>query len=127
MSELEARIRAAYAAYDLNDRASILDLFDPEIEIRQTPLLPWGGRFRGLEEAAEFYRRLAQHVDSRVEPQQVFEAGDTVVVTGRVRGTARATGSEFDIPVVHLWTFRDGRVVGFQPHVDTPAMLQALG
>jgi ketosteroid isomerase-like protein len=127
MSDLEGRVRAAYAAYDLRDRESILDLFDPEIEIHQTPLLPWGGRYRGLEEAAEFYRRLAQHVDSRVEPHEVFHAGDTVVVTGRVRGTARVTGSEFDIPIVHLWTFREGRVVGFHPFIDTPAMLRALG
>ena len=49
-----------------------------------------------------------------------------VVQTGRTRGTVRANGASFDIPEVHVWELRDGKVVRYQVYIDTPAMLDAL-
>jgi ketosteroid isomerase-like protein len=37
-----------------------------------------------------------------------------------------ANGAPFDIPEVHVWELRDGKVVGFRAYIDTPAMLEAL-
>ena len=39
----------------------------------------------------------------------------------------RANGASFDIPEVHVWELRDGKVVRYQVYIDTPAMLDALG
>ena len=37
-----------------------------------------------------------------------------------------ANGAPFDVQEMHLLTVRDGRVVRFEAHIDTPAMLEAL-
>ena len=58
--------------------------------------------------------------------QTVYAAGDTVVQIGRTAGTVNATGASFDVQEVHLLTVRDGKVVRFEAHIDTPAMLEAL-
>lgn len=39
----------------------------------------------------------------------------------------RANGASFDIPEVHVWELRDGKVVRYHVYIDTPAMLEALG
>ena len=59
--------------------------------------------------------------------EAVFAADGEVIQCGRTRGTTRATATTFDIPEVHRWTVRDGRVVAAHFAIDTAAMLEALG
>jgi uncharacterized protein len=73
-----------------------------------------------------FFLTLVEHVESRVTIESLFAAGDHVVQTGRTRGTVKANGANFDIPEAHVWELRDGKVVRYQVHIDTPAMLEAL-
>ena len=62
-----------------------------------------------------------------VTTDALFAADGEVIQFGRTRGTVRATGTAFDIPEVHRWTVRDGKVVAAHFAIDTPAMLEALG
>jgi ketosteroid isomerase-like protein len=48
------------------------------------------------------------------------------VVIGRSRGRAKRTGQEFDVPIVHIWTLREGKAVRGQVHMDTARMVRAL-
>ena len=49
-----------------------------------------------------------------------------VIQCGRSKGTVRANGRAFDIPEVHIWTLKDGKVVAAHFAIDAPAMLAAL-
>ncbi len=120
-------IRNAYAAYARGDAAEVFRLLDPEVEIRQTELLPWGGTHRGHEGARRFFQSLAEHVEALPEPSEFVGAGDAVAVTGRLRGRVSTTGKSFDIAIVHVWRLRGGRVTSFEAYIDTPTMLSALG
>src|SRR4051794_18669469 len=40
-------VRQAYASYDSGEFARVYQLLSPEIEIRQTTELPWGGIYKG--------------------------------------------------------------------------------
>ena len=73
-----------------------------------------------------FFLTLVEHIESQVTTEALFAAGDHVVQTGRTRGTVRANGASFDVPEVHVWELRDGRIVRYQSYIDTPAMLAAL-
>jgi SnoaL-like domain len=73
-----------------------------------------------------FFLTLVEHIESEVTTESLFAAGDHVVQTGRTRGTVRANGASFDIPEVHVWELRDGKIVQYQSYIDTPAMLEAL-
>ncbi|HEX8393684.1 MAG TPA: nuclear transport factor 2 family protein [Longimicrobium sp.] len=129
LADGEAAIALVRALYDAFGRGDVLDVFSTltqDVVIEQTPDLPWGGSYHGLDEAREFFLRLMQHVDSRVEVQEVFAAGTRVVVMARTRGMARATGTAFDIRAVHVFEVRRGKVSRFETYVDTPAMQAVL-
>ncbi len=120
-------VRRMYDAFAATDLETILAVTDPDIEIVQTPLLPWGGEFHGQEGLGEFFGKLTGAISSRVTIHSVFAAGDQVVQVGRTAGTVNATGVEFDVDEVHVLTLRKSRVVRFAATIDTPAMLAALG
>lgn len=127
MSEANVElVRRGYEAYARGDFAAVFALLDSEVEIYQTSLLPWGGTYRGHEEARAFFRKLNELTEGRPEPTEFISAGDDVVATGRLRGRVRANGSEYDLAIVHLWTVREGLVKRFAAYIETPGMLSAL-
>jgi ketosteroid isomerase-like protein len=120
-------IQQVYAAFEAGDGVRVLELCDPECTVTQDAALPWGGRYQGLDGVATFALALGSATESKVEVGALFEAGDRVVQYGRTRGTALATGFEFDIPEVHIWTLRDGKIVAAEFYIESSAMLVALG
>jgi uncharacterized protein len=115
-----------YDAYKRKDLEAILGLLETEIEIYQTTAVPWGGRYRGREGTQQFLGRLMAHVDSVVEIEELFDAGERVVEIGRSLGWVKGTNRKFDVREVHVWELRDGKIASLQSHLDTPAMLAAL-
>ena len=122
-----ATVRRVYDAMKGRDASAMQELFAGDIEVRQSPELPWGGDYEGHDGAFTFFLTLVEHIDSQVTTESMFAAGDHVVQTGRTRGTVRANGASFDVREVHVWELRDGKVVAFHAYIDTPAMLEALG
>lgn len=119
-------VRAIYAAYARRDVTTLFAAFSPEIEVHQSELLPWGGRYQRLSGARSFFARLIDHIESQMEPLQFVPAGEQVVVVGRTRGSVRANGAVFDVAAVHVWTLHAGKATRFEAYIDTPAMLAAL-
>lgn len=119
-------VRDVYAAFVRRDLPAVLAALTPDVLIRQASSLPWGGEYRGHEGARQFFARLLAAIDSAVSVDHIFAAGDHAVALGRTRGTVRATGAAFDVPVAHVRHVPDGRIARFEPYIDTPAMLAAL-
>lgn len=44
---------------------------------------------------------------------------DMVLATLRYKGTVKNTGKKLNAQAAHLWTLKDGKIVGFQQYVDT--------
>jgi ketosteroid isomerase-like protein len=121
-----ATIRRLYDALEARDASVIQEVFAPDATIWQSPELPWGGDYEGHDGVFSFFLTLVEHIESEVTTESLFAAGDHVVQTGRTRGNVRANGASFDIPEVHVWELRDGKIVRYQSYIDTPAMLEAL-
>jgi ketosteroid isomerase-like protein len=119
-------VRKAYEAFGQGDLPTVFDLLDPEVVFYQSELLPWGGRREGHEGMRSFLEDLTSATESQVKPDEFVEAGDHVVAVGRTRGRVRATGEEFDVRAVHVWTLKEGKVVRFEAYIDTPKMRDAL-
>jgi uncharacterized protein len=119
-------VRRVYEAMKSRDASAMQELFAEDIKIRQSPELPWGGEYDGIDGAFTFFLTLVEHIDSQVTTESLFAAGDHVVQTGRTRGTVVANGASFDVAEVHVWEVRGGKIVGFQAYIDTPAILDAL-
>jgi ketosteroid isomerase-like protein len=120
-------VRRAYQAFGQNDLPTIFELLDPEVVFYQTELLPWGGRREGHEGMRSFLEDLARNVEAQVELDEYIVAGESVVAVGRTHGRVRNTGEKFEARAVHVWTLREGRVVGFEAYIDTPKMREVLG
>lgn len=116
-----------YDAFARRDATAVLERLHPDVEIRQSELVPWGGHYRGHEGAREFFGRVLGAIDSTVTIERFIDAGDHVAAVGRTRGHIRASGAAFDAAVVHVWTERDGRLARLEVYIDVPAMQAALG
>jgi ketosteroid isomerase-like protein len=120
-------VRSGYEAQRRRDMARIFELLSPDIEIRQTADLPWGGEYDGIAGAKQFFASLGEHIESLVDVEEYFEAGsDKVIAIGRTRGRARKNWAAFDIRAVHVWTIKDGKAVRFEAYINTPEMLRIL-
>jgi ketosteroid isomerase-like protein len=120
-------VRSVYQALAERDFDRLMALVDDAVVITQDPALPWGGRYEGHAGFGQFALTLTSAIESAVTAEALFTADGDVIQCGRTHGTVRATGTPFDVPEVHRWTIRDGRVVAAHFAIDTAAMLDALG
>ena len=121
------KVEELYSAYQERDVRSMLLLLANDIELVHSAELPWGGIYRGHDGVRQLLNMIAEHLDSRVLIERLIDAGDKVVAVGRTVGKTRATQLEFDVPIVHVWTFHDGLATRFESYIDNPTMLAVLG
>jgi len=121
-----AIIQQVYEAFERQDLEALLNLIDPDCIVRQDASLPWGGEFVGLEGVTNFAFLLIGTISSTLAIGELFEADGKVIQYGRTAGTVIANGNSFDIPEVHIWTLKNGKVIKAHFAIDTPAMIAAL-
>jgi ketosteroid isomerase-like protein len=119
-------LREAYEAFARQDVPTVMAAFDEDIEWDMPDSVPFGGTYHGHDGVGSFFSQLAEHWEElRVEPEEVIDAGDTIVVLIRLSG--RGAGGSIDSKSLHLWRMRDGRATAFREYPDTARVLQALG
>ena len=62
-----------------------------------------------------------------MEPEEIIEAGDRVVVPLRLGGRARFTGIPIEFSLVHVATFRNGKALRVDVYADKAEALKAVG
>lgn len=124
-SERIARVMAALMS---GDPARMEELIHPEIVLEQAASLPYGGiytGYAGLRELGE--RLLATWSDFRATTESVIgdPSGDHFVLIQRVSGRSRRSGRPFEISILELFSFREGRLAEIRPHYwDTNALIE---
>jgi len=120
-------IRSGYEAFARGDVETVLGLFDPAITWYTPDSVAFGGSYLGPAGVGGFFSKLPEnYAELHVVPTAFIDRGDTVAVLGRHQGRS-ATGVEFDIPFVHVWTLSNGKATTFTEHFDTVKMNAALG
>jgi ketosteroid isomerase-like protein len=94
-----------YLAYSKGYLEDVVAGFDRDIEIVDKPHKP----LRGLSRSRALVRKLRMLSAATLDPESCETQGDDVVVRGRYRGRRAGTMRRFDVPVTHVWTFREGR------------------
>lgn len=120
-------VRAVYTAYETRDVEGLLGLLDDEFEVYHSELLPWGGRYRGRDGMMEYIKGISTYVESGVVVEELFSAGDDVIMIGRSRGTVKSSGQPYEVRLVDVCRVREGKLRSLDIYTDTPAFLQALG
>jgi ketosteroid isomerase-like protein len=121
-------IQRIYSAYAQGDSQFILDRVTDDVDwINEGPdSIPYAGRFKGPKEVQRFFEALGTTVDNgRVTPEDWIVQGDKVVSTGRFTATVKATGRRIDVPIAHVFTVRNGKVVRWVGYADTARVAEA--
>ena len=90
--------------------------------------LPYGGVYCGGQAVAEnvFGPIMRDVPNFAVSPEEFIGSGDTLAVVVRYTGTGQATGKQLDLPVVHVWDVRDGKIARFRQFIDTAMFLEVV-
>jgi len=122
-------VAAMYEAFGRGDVPFILEQIAPEVEWIESDAqrLPARGTSRTPQEVLQnVFMQVPAHFERfELRPELWIEAGDDVVVTGRVVARTNS-GRDLDAPYAHVFSFRDGKVVRNDNFHDTALWLEAL-
>lgn len=116
-------IRGVYDDFAAGNVEGVLGRMSPDIVWNEAENFPYadGNPYVGPGAvAAGVFARCGSEWDGfAAVPEEVLDAGDTVVVLGRYLGTYKATGRPQNSQFAHVWRVTDGKAVGFQQITDT--------
>ena len=125
-----AVVRGAYDAFGRGDVPAVLSVMDPNIEWVETEAkaIPTRGTHVGPQQIAENVLGAVPRdwAEFAVVPEDFYADGDSVIVRGRVRAVAKASGRSMDAPFVHVFTLADGKILRMTNHHDTAVWVETL-
>ncbi len=84
--------------------------------------------YQGFDGFVRFAEQVGEAwAEFRMEPEEVFERGDVVVVLVRAVGKGRGSGVEVDDAVAMVAEVRDGRISTLRVEPDREAALRLVG
>jgi uncharacterized protein len=121
-------VRDFYAAV-LADRARSLRFLDPDVLVDTTRLVFNPSTYRGVEALAGWLAEVSQTWDEiHTEPYEFIDAGDRVVVVGKLVGTGKGSGVGVERPTAQVFDVRDGRIVRWElGFIERRDALEAVG
>ncbi len=124
MSQENIKItKKIYEEFNRGNYSRVLDFFDAGLEWVAADHSPLADRspYHGLDEVREgvFDRIAAGFEGLRIKADEIFDAGDKVVVLGYYDGIFKANGKQFQAQMAHVWTFSGAKAAKFQQYVDT--------
>jgi uncharacterized protein len=121
------RVRSAFEYYR---REGGLDpaVFDRDVEWWTRSDLPDTGVHRGYEGVAELNSSWTESFDDyRIEPKELIDAGDRVVIPVVLRGRVRSSDTLVEQYEVWVMTFRGGKVVEVREYRTMTEAQEAVG
>ena len=124
-------VKGIYEAFATGDIPAVVAAMSPDIEWNEAENFIYsdGNPYRGPDAilGGVLARIGADWEGFNLEPEQILDAGDTVVMLGRYTGKFNATGNSMNPQVAHFWTLESGKVTRFQQLCDTLAVARCTG
>lgn len=117
-----------YARWNAAGLGVLTDCVDPGVELICDPLRPNESALRGLEGWEQWVARW----ERRYETLQITVDGlvpvdvEHVLALVSIDATPKGTATPLRWAAAHLWTLRDGRIAGWEPHLDLAAARRTL-
>ena len=128
MGEAADLVRRAFERFNAGDVDGLVELFDPEVEFQDVPVIPGSGVYTGRDGMRRWYEVVNEPLeDLSFEFGDCTEAGDAVAVLTTARGRGRGSGAEVEWRFSTTWRIRDGRIVHHRGHVDHADAVRKIG
>ena len=127
MTNLEV-VQELYRAFREKDYDAFLGICTPDLEWIQNEGFPGGSTHRGAKAVVEnVFQAFNHHWESwSFEIEQYLDAGETIIVIGRYKGSHRQSGKCFSSPAAHVYDLRNGKVWRFRQFTDTKLIWDAI-
>jgi ketosteroid isomerase-like protein len=122
------RFRQAYAAANRRDFDLLLTGLDPDIEYHSSEVwqIDFDPLYHGHDGYLEVWRDLLESFeDVRLDPEELLDLGDRVLVTIKLSGHGAGSGVSVSQPLFQLFTLRRGLVVRQDDFQDRAEALKA--
>jgi uncharacterized protein len=121
-------VRGVYEAFGRGDVPAVLGAMADDIEWHEAEGMPYGGVYHGGEAVAQnVFGPITQDIpDFAVKPEEFIASGDAVAAVVRYTGTGKATGKQLNLPVVHVFNVRNGKIAQFRQFIDTAKFLEVV-
>jgi len=127
----ERTIRGIYDGFASGNVPAVLAALDPGIVWNEAENYPYadGNPYIGPDAVLKgVFARCGSEWDGfAVVVEQLIDAGDAVIATGRHTGTYKATGRAQRTQFVHIWRLRGGKAIAFQEYADTLHVARVIG
>ena len=124
-------VKGMYEAFGKGDMPGVLAALDSRVEWWEAENFIYadGNPYVGPEAVLTgvFARIGGEWEEFEVAPEEILDAGETIIGRGYYSGTNKETGRRVRAQFAHLFTLSDGQVVKFQQYTDTAQFLQAVG
>ena len=101
--------------------------FAEDFVFEEDPVFPEAGVYYGAEEFTAYAQAfLDMWQGFELELEELVVRGDRVLGLVRWRLKGKGSGVPVEMPIAHLWTFRDGEAVHMRGYVDREAARAAL-
>jgi len=131
MSDNTQTVEKVYEGFAAGDMDKVMSVMADELVWKEAEGNPYADKnpYRGPDAVlVGLFARLGSEWDGfSATPTEYVTQNDRVVVFGRYGGTFLATGKPQDVPFVHDWTIRDGKIVGFQQYTNTAQIVSVMG
>src|SRR3954451_11156060 len=121
--------RRSYEAFNRGDLDAALEAFHPDVEW-QTYIVPGpgGATYHGHDGVRELWSEAKRIFgDFRNVPEEMFAAGNRVLVYVRIEGVGVKSGAPVEARIAHLHTIRGDKVARVQSFGDRDEARAAAG
>jgi ketosteroid isomerase-like protein len=118
-----------YEAFGSGDREAVLALLHPDVTVEVHTDRPDIGSevYHGHEGFLDNFAELQDVFDDLVvDPQEIAERGDRIMVTTRMTGRGKGSGVAIEAKIFHVWTLRDGMASRLEIFSDEEQAREAL-
>ena len=128
-TESQAIIASFYQAFARRDLDRMLELIHPEVEFRAAENFIYAAQnpYLGPSAVAALIKRIdADWNGFVIIPEEIHGTGDMVIARGRYRGDLKAGKFSLNAEFVHVFKFRDGKIVMQHNYTDTAQFRDAV-
>jgi uncharacterized protein len=122
-------VKKSYELFLQGDIAGVIQMATDDVEW-ETPgpsEIPIAGKYKGKEQVAQFFSKLANTFEPvSFTPQEFIAQNDKVVTLGEYTWRVKSNGRTFFSKWAHVSTIRNGKFSSFREYGDTAAAVDAI-